>query len=237
MTRNGKIARLPRALREELNRRLANGTTGARLVGWLNDLPEVRAVLDSEFGGTEITEQNLSVWKQGGFQDWERHQEARSWVSQLVEQSEDLELDSGNIRLAERASTPVIVELFKLLTGIDSNEDPEKRRRAVFGIAQHLAKLRNADYDRERVRLESERWERKKEEVREAKRDAEKFNARWERVRTALLPHLDADGLPLGAGGLCPEFRPVIELNNRLRQEQSARAGSGQIQPDSSKSK
>ena len=32
MTRNGKIARLPRALRDELNRRLQDGQPGVRLV-------------------------------------------------------------------------------------------------------------------------------------------------------------------------------------------------------------
>ena len=45
MTRRGKIARLPRAVREELNRRLLNGETGARLVAWLNGHPETKRVL------------------------------------------------------------------------------------------------------------------------------------------------------------------------------------------------
>jgi hypothetical protein len=36
MTRNGKIVRLPRSIREELNRRLDNGEQGKALVEWLN---------------------------------------------------------------------------------------------------------------------------------------------------------------------------------------------------------
>ena len=45
-TRNGKIARLPRGVRQELNRRLHEGEQGKRLVAWLNALPEVQPELD-----------------------------------------------------------------------------------------------------------------------------------------------------------------------------------------------
>src|ERR1035438_7957478 len=51
MTRVGKIARLPREIREQLNHRLQDGEIGKRLVDWLNSLPEVKAVLAGEFNG------------------------------------------------------------------------------------------------------------------------------------------------------------------------------------------
>ena len=53
MTRNGKIARLPRALRDELNRRLDDGEPGNRLVEWLNAQPEVAAGLADPTGGRD----------------------------------------------------------------------------------------------------------------------------------------------------------------------------------------
>jgi hypothetical protein len=43
MTRNGKIARLPRTLRIELNQRLARNEDGATLLDWFNDAPDVKA--------------------------------------------------------------------------------------------------------------------------------------------------------------------------------------------------
>ena len=67
MCRNGKIARLPHAVRLELNQRLRDGESGKGLVEWLNGLPEVKAALQREFGGRAIREQNVSEWKQGGF--------------------------------------------------------------------------------------------------------------------------------------------------------------------------
>ena len=85
ITRIGKIGRLPRQVRNELNRRLLEGEPGITLVDWLNGQPSVKAVLDRWFGGRPVTEQNLSEWKQGGFEDWQRQEEARAWVRELGE--------------------------------------------------------------------------------------------------------------------------------------------------------
>ena len=69
MTRTGKIARLPRDIRNQLNRRLQDGEPGIRLVEWLNGLPDTQRVLASDFSGREISEQNLTEWKQNDYQD------------------------------------------------------------------------------------------------------------------------------------------------------------------------
>ena len=69
MARTEKIARLPRELRDQLNRRLHDGQPGTQLVIWFNSLPEAREVLEREFRGRAISEQNLSEWKQGGYGD------------------------------------------------------------------------------------------------------------------------------------------------------------------------
>jgi hypothetical protein len=44
-SRNGKIARLPLAIRQQLNQRLQNGEWGKLLVEWLTSLPEVQAIM------------------------------------------------------------------------------------------------------------------------------------------------------------------------------------------------
>jgi hypothetical protein len=43
MTRNGKIARAARPIREQINRRLQNGDTGKDIAESLNAIPEVGA--------------------------------------------------------------------------------------------------------------------------------------------------------------------------------------------------
>ncbi len=47
MTHNGKIARLPLAVRQQLNQRLQNGELAQDLLSWLNRLPEVQAMKNS----------------------------------------------------------------------------------------------------------------------------------------------------------------------------------------------
>ncbi|MDR3456041.1 MAG: hypothetical protein P4N60_01235, partial [Verrucomicrobiae bacterium] len=53
-THNGKIGRLPRELREQLNRRLDQNEPGGRILDWLNALPAVQAVLQADFKGDRV---------------------------------------------------------------------------------------------------------------------------------------------------------------------------------------
>jgi len=68
--RTGKIAKLPSAVREELNARLAEGEATEAILEWLNGLPEARAHLEAHHQGSPITADNLSRWRQGGFAGW-----------------------------------------------------------------------------------------------------------------------------------------------------------------------
>jgi len=74
MTRNGKIARLPNAIRNELNERLLDGERAVTLVAWLNGLPQVQAVMREVFEGRPVTEDNLSQWRNGGYLAWKAGQ-------------------------------------------------------------------------------------------------------------------------------------------------------------------
>src|SRR5580704_507638 len=94
-TRTGKIARLPRMIRNELNQRLDNGEEGKKLVRWLNRMPEVRQVMAECFEGKPVTEQNLSEWKAGGFEDWAGRQEFLEQARELAEEAEDLRSVAG----------------------------------------------------------------------------------------------------------------------------------------------
>src|SRR5947207_11024149 len=107
ITRKGKIARLPKAVRDELNDRLLEGEPGNYLVNWLNEMKEVQAVLAENYGGRSINEQNLSEWKQGGFEDWRRHQESLELTDRIFEEAEDYMPDDDSTvadRLADMAA-------------------------------------------------------------------------------------------------------------------------------------
>lgn len=218
MTRLGKIARLPRAVREELNRRLEDGEVGRRLVEWLNGRPEVQAVLAAEFGGRPVNGQNLSDWKQGGYEEWRRHQHAREWAATLAAQSEDLAADAGAAPLSELLAAPAALALAGLLRESDGLEDAE-RRAAVLGVVRELARLRRGDHQAGRLRLESERWAEQQKAAEQREREAEAKKERWARIRAHCFPHEDEDGLPL-PGGLPADIRACLVASRRLKAAQ-----------------
>ena len=78
-----KIARLPRDIRNQLNRRLQDGEPGNRLVEWLNSLPEAQTDQSPKSGGNLFNGQDVSEWEQGGYRDWQAQQAALEQVRQL----------------------------------------------------------------------------------------------------------------------------------------------------------
>ena len=82
-TRNGKIARRPKAVRRELHCRLSEGDPGASLGEWLNERDDVKKVLVARFGGRPVSEQNLSEWRAGGYVDGQRHPETRELAQRM----------------------------------------------------------------------------------------------------------------------------------------------------------
>jgi hypothetical protein len=91
ITRTGKIARLPHAIRDRLNQRLQDGEKARSLVAWLNSSPEVQAILAADFGAKPIRPQNLSEWRHGGYRDWLHHQQALEFARSFTEEARELQ--------------------------------------------------------------------------------------------------------------------------------------------------
>ncbi len=70
ITRKGKIARLPYAIRMEVNLRIRDGHSNEELAKWLNDQPAVKTRLAEIFWSAAITSRNVSEWRHGGFAEW-----------------------------------------------------------------------------------------------------------------------------------------------------------------------
>jgi len=66
----GKIARLPADIRHELNSRVYNGKSGPEILTWLNELPVVKEILAAKFDAAPVNENNLSSWRDIGYQRW-----------------------------------------------------------------------------------------------------------------------------------------------------------------------
>jgi hypothetical protein len=234
MTRLGKVARLPREIREQLNVRLSNGEVGRQLVEWLNSLPETQAMLAAQFAGRPINEQNLTEWKQGGYEEWLRHQEDCTSARILTEHASELEKEAGEIRLENRLTAPVALALARLMREAQDSPDGTERQKALLRVARELGQLRRGSNDAERVRLERERWEAKQAEVREGKRKQAERAENWER-RKAQDPNLFRYSLSQLYAVRPQELLTCLEASAHLRQAQEERANQGksnQIKPN-----
>ena len=158
VTRNGKIARLPHTLREQLNRRMADGEQGKKLVPWLNGLPEVRAVMAREFAGRPIREQNLSEWKQGGYREWLLQQEALKGVGKFREEAAELRRNTGEDDggLIEDMAVWILARLMAALR-TQSGEGGGPDFRVLRQVCGDVVALRRGDHQAERLRMERER--------------------------------------------------------------------------------
>ena len=168
MTRNGKIARLPRSVRDQLNRRLQDGVQGKDIVVWLNGLPETIQLLATEFGGRAISEQNLSEWKAGGFREWQNQQEALALARDLAGDAEEL-TTAAKGSMADRMATVVTARYAAALVEWDGNPEGQggRKLRVLRAICQDVVELRRGDHSAARLKMEQEQLDANREKTEE----------------------------------------------------------------------
>ena len=89
MARNGKIAKLPKELRAELNKRLDDNQAGPKLLDWLNARPETQRLVEQQFGAEPVNATNLSQWRRGGCADWRARREAVELEMELAGEEDE----------------------------------------------------------------------------------------------------------------------------------------------------
>jgi hypothetical protein len=163
LTHNGKIGRLPKAVQEQLNRRLENGEKGGPLAAWLNSLPEVQAVLAAEFEGRAIREQNLSEWRKSGYKNWLWRQEA------LAMAAETGELQPGGAQpLADQMARWVTVRYLMAIRKLtEKNADGEPDLKVLREFCHDVVAVRRGDHSAARLKMEQERLGREREKTEE----------------------------------------------------------------------
>jgi hypothetical protein len=157
-TRIGKIARLPKLIRDELNHRLENGADGPELLAWLNALPEVQRVLAEKFGGRPLTKHNLSDWRHGGYAEWSAALTGRAQWQELIEQGCALNKKGtgpDGTDVSSYLGAFMIVELAEALDELHEMKDSKQRWKLLQLISRALARLQNERSRDKRIRL----WE------------------------------------------------------------------------------
>jgi len=146
-TRLGKIARLPRSIREQLNVRLDDGVPGKSLLEWLNGLPETRQVLQEQFAGKPISKQNLSKWRKGGYEEWLREREGDEVAAHLAEQEKNLAKATARPTRSDRLASVLTMELARQVREWQRDTSPQRERwRQLREMLRELADLRKEDH-------------------------------------------------------------------------------------------
>jgi hypothetical protein len=157
VTRKGKIASLPAAVREEVNRRLFDGERGPSLLKSLNENADVLRVLGEIWRNEPITPQNLSEWRNGGFQDWLQRREREDSIKVLADYSLKLAQASGG-SITEGAAAIAGGRILELLEktattdGADNTGDPKLKKTELGGLIQALVSLRHTEIAQTKVR-------------------------------------------------------------------------------------
>ena len=156
-TPTGKIARLPRALRDQLNERLDHGQSGPDLLAWLNDHPDAQPVIAES--GSPINAQNLTNWRQGGYQLWLRVQERLLLARDLMEQADDMEPHHSGPESLTNHLTVLLVSEFAaaLVQLLPTLTDPAQRCDYIAKYLNILARLRQQDYQAGRLDIQRQR--------------------------------------------------------------------------------
>lgn len=147
-TPKGKIARLPARLREAVNRRLHDGETAGQILPWLNSQPEVLKMLELHFDGEPVSAQNLSAWRQGGFQKWLAEREEIESTKALAAFASDLAAAAGG----DMAAGAKAIATGKIMARLQSDEldigtllGLVKATKDMHGSDVDAAKLRQAE--------------------------------------------------------------------------------------------
>ncbi len=162
--RNGKIARLPRKVRNQLNERLERSEPGPQLLEWLNALPEARNVVKDHFAGVPISKQNLSEWRQGGFEEWlARHnlcEDARD-VKQLAEEMDD---EDSHMVLADDVAQVLAARFGSLIANWNGEVDEkfEAKSKVLNRLCRSVVQLQRGMHRSKREGFELTcKWEEK----------------------------------------------------------------------------
>jgi hypothetical protein len=153
MTRNGKIARLPLDLREQLNQRLRQGQKARQLIQWLNGLPEVQAVLAAEFKGQPIIEVNLSRWKNGGYQAWLEEQNSLDSAIAMMEKSSGLR-ELNKEELSRRVNLILHNQIALEVKRLDSVLPGSRKTRVQRALVDRYVALQRVSLEKARLGLE-----------------------------------------------------------------------------------
>jgi hypothetical protein len=128
----GKIAELPKAQRDLINKMLLEGATyGAVAAEMIKH-------------GVSLNGENVSNWYHSGFQEYLEQQDWLSQMSHLKEDASDLP-DPANLTLHQAVLQVAVLKIFKALKSNQNSADPMNDIRQLNALAR-ISRVRSSDF-------------------------------------------------------------------------------------------
>lgn len=169
-TRKGKIARLPAGIRKLINEKLDEGFSAKKILPWLNELPEVKEILEREFAGEPVSEQNLSTWRHSGYAEHQAKRDRINRTKELAAYAAEQARANG-ASIAEGAQAIASGKLLELLETLDDAIEvtapgaPQVEPASLVEIAKALTALRGSEQADVKLALEKKKISQKAEEI------------------------------------------------------------------------
>jgi hypothetical protein len=151
--RTGKIAKLPSAIRDELNSRLAEGEATEAILEWINGLPDVRTHLEAHHQGNPITADNLSRWRQGGFAGWAESVKMQDSMEAMTLACSEMDGPARDA-LVSRIGTVLMSRLVSQMQAFDAMPEGPEKTRFWGEIVWSYVALRRTELNYEEFKLE-----------------------------------------------------------------------------------
>jgi hypothetical protein len=135
----------------------------------------VKAVLARSFGGNPVNAQNLSNWRQGGFQQWRKRRERAQFMEDWMMDADDLAQD--NRGLGARLTAVLLAELAMAVQAVlPTLTEPGERCAKIMEYLRVLSRVQQQEQAEQR--LEWEAADREREHAERLERQLETLEMR-----------------------------------------------------------
>ncbi len=142
--RTGKIARLPKATRDVVNAMIRDGRTYAAIIAEIPD--------------AGLNEQNLTNWKEGGYQDWLKEQERLDDMRAKREFAVDIVRQGDGAMMAKAAQELAASQVYEALSEFNAESLKTLLREKPENFAQlfqAVVKANKGNLDREKFEFDA----------------------------------------------------------------------------------
>ena len=142
--RKGKIARLPKELRDQVCQRMEDGATYGSIIIWLE-----------EQGYPGVNEQNLTNWRQGGWMEWRAVQDRIAGMKSKQEFALDIVKANEGGTMHEATLYMAASQLYEVLGDFDVRvlkETLAEKPELYADVVNSLAKLSKGSLEMQKYR-------------------------------------------------------------------------------------